>query len=77
MRQPTPKTDVVRPRPIFLYPANIYLFKFNNRNTRKKCEISSKITISTTERHQWPGCLEDPENFEMTLMDSDGVFHVF
>ena len=23
------------------YPANIYLFKFNTRNTRKRCEISS------------------------------------
>ena len=26
-------------------PANIYLFKVNNRNTRKKCEICSKLTI--------------------------------
>ena len=27
------------------YPANIYLFKVNNRNTRKSCEICSKLTI--------------------------------
>ena len=27
------------------YPANIYLFKVNNRNTRKRCEICSKLTI--------------------------------
>ena len=33
-------------------PANIYLFKFNNRN-RKRCEICSKLTIKTPERHQW------------------------
>ena len=28
-------------------PANIYLFKVNNRNTRKRCEISSKLTTKT------------------------------
>ena len=25
------------------YPANIYLFKVNNRNTRKRCKICSKL----------------------------------
>ena len=30
-------------------PANICLFKFNNRNTRRKCEISSKL--ATSRRH--------------------------
>ena len=25
-------------------PANIYLFKINNRNTRKRCEIRSRLT---------------------------------
>ena len=30
-----------------LYPANIYLLKVNNRNTRKRCEIYSKLTIKT------------------------------
>ena len=30
-------------------PANICLFKFNNRNTRRKCEISSKL--ATIRRH--------------------------
>ena len=34
------------------YPANVYLFKFNNRNTRKRCEIRSKLTIKTPERRQ-------------------------
>ena len=33
-------------------PANIYLFKFNNGNTRKKCEICSKLAIKTGERIQ-------------------------
>ena len=30
-------------------PANIYLFKVNNKNTRKMCEICSKLTIKTPE----------------------------
>ena len=33
---------------IFLYnPANIYLFKVNNRNARKRCEIRSKLKVKT------------------------------
>ena len=32
------------------YSANIYLFKVNNRNTRKRCEICLKLTIKTPER---------------------------
>ena len=31
------------------YPTNIYLFKLNNRNTRKRCEIFSTLTIETRE----------------------------
>ena len=27
--------------------ANIYLLEFNNKNTRKRCEICSKVTIKT------------------------------
>ena len=34
------------------YPANIYLFKVNNRSTKKKCEIFSKLTTKTPERRQ-------------------------
>ena len=34
-------------------PANIYLIKVNNRNTRKRCEIFSKLTIKTPE---WRRC---------------------
>ena len=30
-------------------PANIYLFKVNSRNTRKRCEICPKSTINTVE----------------------------
>ena len=32
---------------------SIYLLKVNNRNTRTKCEICSKLTIKTPERRQW------------------------
>ena len=34
-----------------IVPTNIYLFKVNNRDTRKGCEICSKLTIKTLERH--------------------------
>ena len=37
------------------FPANIYLFKFNKRNTRKRCEICSKLTIKTPEQRL--GCI--------------------
>ena len=29
------------------------MFKVNNRNTRTRCEICSKLTIKTPERHHW------------------------
>ena len=28
-----------------VFPANIYLFKVNNTNTRKRCEICSELRI--------------------------------
>ena len=31
----------------------IYMFKVNNRNTRTRCEISSKLTGKTLERRHW------------------------
>ena len=33
-------------------PADIYLFKVNNRNTTKRYEICPKLTIKTPERRQ-------------------------
>ena len=35
------------------YPAGIYLLKVNYRNTRTRCEISSKLTMKIPERRQW------------------------
>ena len=34
------------------HPANNCLFKVNNRNTTKRCEICSKLTIKTPEPRQ-------------------------
>ena len=34
-------------------PLNIYLFKLNNGNTGKKCEIRSELTIETPEQRHW------------------------
>ena len=33
-------------------PAGNYMFKVNNKNTRKRCEICSKLTIKTPEQRQ-------------------------
>ena len=35
------------------HPAGIYLLKINNRNTKTRCEISSKLTLKIPERHHW------------------------
>ena len=35
---------------IYVFPVDIYLLKVNNRNTRTRCEICSKLTIKTPER---------------------------
>ena len=36
-----------------LYPVDIYPLKVNNRNTRTRCEICSKLIIKTPERRHW------------------------
>ena len=33
-----------------MFPENIYIFEVNNRNTGKRCEIFSKVTINTPEQ---------------------------
>ena len=43
-----------------LFPVSIYLFKVNKRNTRKRCEISPKLTKNLAKK----GGLQD-------LSDSD------
>ena len=34
-------------------PINVYLFEVDNRNTRKRYDICSKLTIKTPERGHW------------------------
>ena len=36
----------------FTLPADNYMFKVNNRNTKTRFEICSKLTIRTSERRQ-------------------------
>ena len=35
------------------YPVGNYMFKVNDRNTRTRCEICSKLTIKIPERRHW------------------------
>ena len=53
-----------------LHPGNIYLFKVNNRNPRKRCEICSKLTIKTAERHQW-------RRFGVFIVDFEHISQLF
>ena len=36
-----------------IFPADNYMFKVTNRNTRTGCEICSKLPIKTPEQRQW------------------------
>ena len=39
-----------------VYPENVYLFKVNNKNTRKKKKLCSKLILRSPERRQWVVC---------------------
>ena len=47
------KGNSLFPKNLLSFPAGIYLLKVNNRNTRTRCEICSKLTINTPERRHW------------------------
>ena len=47
IKQTLTKSHFKRLKP---FPGNIYLFKFSNGNTRKRCGICSKSAIKTPER---------------------------
>ena len=38
-----------------LFPIGIYLFKVNNKNTRKRCEISPKLTKNPAKKGRLQG----------------------
>ena len=47
-----------------MYPANIYLFKYTDRNTRKLFKICSKSTLKSQERRQCHHSVVFIANFE-------------
>ena len=52
--------------------AGIYLLKVDNRITRTRCEIYSKLTIKTLERHHWRVSIV---NFEHVIAGWDSYTH--
>ena len=61
------------------YPANKYMFRVSNRNTRKSCEICSKLTIKTPERCQiyfTPFSSVSIVNLKQTNIFWDKPFHL-
>ena len=46
-------------------PANIYLFKLNSRNSRKRCEMCPELTINTAESRSG------------VLLSTLNIFHTF
>ena len=50
-------------------PVGIYLLKVNNRNTRTRCEICSKLTIKTSERRHW-------RRFGIFIVNFEHISHV-
>ena len=51
------------------YPANIYLFKANNKNNRKRCKLCLKLTIKTPEQRRIFRSSE-----KLTSIPKSGVF---
>ena len=51
-------------------PANIYLFKVNNWNTRKKCKTCWKLAIKRPERRYW-------RSFGVFIVNFEHISHLF
>ena len=49
--------------------AGNYMFKANDRNTRIRCEICSKLTIQIPEQCHWPCSSVSIVNFEHVITD--------
>ena len=52
------------------FPATIYMFKVNTRNTGKMCKIYSKLKIKTRTRRQW-------HLFGIFIVNFDHILHPF
>ena len=46
------------------------MFKVNNRNTRKRCELCSKLTIKTPELRHW-------RRFGVFIVNFEHISHLF
>ena len=44
-------------------PANIYLFQKQWKHQKKMCEICSKLTLKTSERHSNSCCIRTDKSF--------------
>ena len=55
---------------LLMVTANIYLFKVNDRNTRKRYDTCSKLTIKTVERRQW-------RCFDVVIVNFENISHFF
>ena len=55
----------------FLISSNNYLLRIDNRNTRKRCEICSKLTIKTPEWRQLTCCSI------VFVVNSEHISHIF
>ena len=53
-----------------LSPVGVYLFKVNNKNTRKRCEISPKLTKNLPEKGRLQG-LSDSDIHSSSCEESD------
>ena len=60
-------------------PANIYLFKVNNRNTRKRCEVCSKLAVKTPERLALNTLFRTPEQRRsgVFIVNFEHISHLF
>ena len=52
-----------------MYPTDIYLLKVNNRNSRARYEICSKLTVKTPERGHW--C-----RFDVFIVNFENISHL-
>ena len=57
------------PNPSNPFPSNICLFKVNNSNIKKRCEIPSKLT-EISERLQW-------RSSEVFIVNPEHISHIF
>ena len=59
------------------FPANIYLFKVNNKNTSKRCRICSNSTTNTPERRQRNVCWVTETKTQTVTSNIVWYYHCF